>query len=55
MSASQKRELWERWKQGQPMSEIARTFRVGLWLAGLGLFTTAGVVVWQRASGRHRS
>ena len=24
LSDSQKRDLWTRWKQGQPMSEIAR-------------------------------
>lgn len=33
----------------------ARTLRVGLWLAGLGLITAACVVVWQRASGGRRS
>jgi hypothetical protein len=24
LSASQKRELWERWKRGQPLNDIAR-------------------------------
>jgi hypothetical protein len=33
----------------------ARTLRIGLWLAGLGVLTAAGVVVWQRGSGRRRS
>lgn len=33
----------------------AWALRVGLWLAGLGLATAAGVVAWQRASGGGRS
>jgi hypothetical protein len=32
----------------------AWTLRAGLWLAGLGLATAAGVVVWQRKSGSRR-
>ena len=41
LSDSQKRDLWTRWKQGQPMSEIARAYGKShrLWVQHRGLVT----------------